>query len=124
MGILHVFNKTNQHMGTLHAFSNCVRETFNQGPSPSEVDWGDPKGEPTKMLKHTSSGNMLMEVDWGGNLKHNNRSLSLNGTHPVEMGLVQCVKSWKLGWLIQNKVTTRVYLVRWTQRLNNQPKFG
>ena len=22
-------------------------------------------------LKHTSSGNMLMEVDWGGNLKHN-----------------------------------------------------
>ena len=23
------------------------------------------------MLKHTSSGNMLMEVDWGGNFKHN-----------------------------------------------------
>ena len=23
------------------------------------------------MLKHTSNGNMLMEVDWGGNLKHN-----------------------------------------------------
>ena len=55
-------------MDTLHAFSNCVRETFNYGLSPSEVDWGDPKGEPTKMLKYTSSGNMLMEVDWGGKL--------------------------------------------------------
>ena len=58
-------------MGTLHAFNNCVRETFNHGPSPSEVYWGEPEGEPTKMLKHTSSGNMLMEVDWGGTLKHN-----------------------------------------------------
>ena len=27
------------------------------------------------------------------------------------MGLVQCVNPWKLGWLIKNKVTTRVYLV-------------
>ena len=53
-----------------------------------------------------------------------NRSLSLNGTHPVEMGLVQCVNPLKLSWLIKNKVTTKVYLVRWTQRLNNQPKFG
>ena len=71
MGILHAFSKSNQHMGILHAFSNCVRETFNPGLSPSEVDWGDPKGEPTKKCKHTSSGNMLMEVDWGGNLKNN-----------------------------------------------------
>ena len=71
MGIHHVFNKPNQHMGTLHAFSNHVRETFNHGLSPSEVDWGDPKGEPTKMLKYTSSGNMLMDVDWGGNFKLN-----------------------------------------------------
>ena len=63
--------KSNQHMDILHEFSNCVRETFNHGLSPSEVDWDDPKGEPTKMLKHTSSGNMLMEVDWGGNLKNN-----------------------------------------------------
>ena len=58
-------------MSILQAFSNCVRETLNHGPSPSEIDWGDPKGEPTRMLKHTSSGNMLMEVEWGGNLKHN-----------------------------------------------------
>ena len=69
MGILHVFSMSNQHMGILHAFSNCVRETFNHGLSPPKVDWGDPKGEPTKMLKHTSSGNMLMEVDWGDKLK-------------------------------------------------------
>ena len=74
IGILHVFSKSNQHMGTLHAFSNCERQTFNHGLSPSEVDWGDPKGEPTKILKHTLSGNMLMEVDWGGNLKHNYKS--------------------------------------------------
>ena len=63
MGILHAFSKPNQHMGTPHAFSNCVRETFNHGLSPSEVDWGDRKGEPTKMLKYTSSGNMLMQFD-------------------------------------------------------------
>ena len=62
MGILHAFSKSNQHIGILHAFSNCVRVTFNHGSSPSEVDRGDPKGEPTTMLKHTSSGNMLMEV--------------------------------------------------------------
>ena len=53
-------------MGILHAFSNCVRETFNHGLSPSEVDWGDPKGELTEMLKYTSNGCMLMEVDCGG----------------------------------------------------------
>ena len=70
-------------MGILHAFSNCVRVTFNDGLSPSEVDWGDPKQEPTKhgpslmevdwggklKLNYTSSGCMLMEVDWGGNHK-------------------------------------------------------
>ena len=71
MGILHSFSKPNQHMGTFHTFSNCVRETFNHGLSLSEVDWGDHRGEPTEMLKHKSSGNMLMEVDWGGNLKNN-----------------------------------------------------
>ena len=58
-------------MGILHTFSNCVKVTFNHGLSPSEVDWGDPKGEPTKMLKYTSSGCMLMEVDWGDKLKLN-----------------------------------------------------
>ena len=71
MGILHAFSKPNQHMCILHAFSNCLRETFNHGLSPSEDDWGDPKGETTKLLKYTSSGNMLMEVDWRGNLKLN-----------------------------------------------------
>ena len=63
---------TNEHMGILHPFSNCVRETFNHGLSPSEVDWGDPKGEPTKHgPNYISSGCMLMEVDWGGKLKLN-----------------------------------------------------
>ena len=69
MGILHAFSKSNQDMGILHSFSNCVRETFNHGLRPSEVDWDDPKGEPTKMLKNTSNGNMFIEVYWGGNLK-------------------------------------------------------
>ena len=45
MGILHTFSKSNQHLGILHAFSKCVREIFNHEFSPSEVDWGDPKGE-------------------------------------------------------------------------------
>ena len=68
------FIKSNQHKDILHAFINYVRATFNHGLSPSEVDWGDPKGEPTKMLKYTSNGYMLMEVDWGGNLKLNHTS--------------------------------------------------
>ena len=84
--------KSNQHMGTLHAFSNCVRKTFKHGLSPSEVDWVDPEGEPTKhgpnntpngcmlmevywgvilKLNYTSYGCMLMEVDWGGKLRVN-----------------------------------------------------
>ena len=58
--------KLTQHMGILHALSNYVRETFNHGLSPSEVDWGDPKGEPTTHgPNYTSSGCMLIEVDWG-----------------------------------------------------------
>ena len=52
-------------MGILHAFSNFVKPTFNHVLSPSEVNWDDPKGEPTKY------GLMHMEVDWGGNLKLN-----------------------------------------------------
>ena len=63
--------KPYQHMEILHTFSNCVKATFNHGLSPSEVDWGDPIEEPTKMLKYTSSGCMLMEVDWRGNLNFN-----------------------------------------------------
>ena len=76
-------------MGILHVFSNCVRATVNHGLSPSEVDWGDPKEEPTKhgpslmevdwerkilnytSSNYTSSGCMLMEFDWGGKLKLN-----------------------------------------------------
>ena len=63
-------------MGILHVFSNCVRATFNHGIGPSEVDWGDPEGEPTKhgpslmevgwerkMFNYTSRGCILMEVD-------------------------------------------------------------
>ena len=44
-------------MGILHVSSNCVRATFNNGLSPSDVDWCDLKGEPTK------HGPSLMEVD-------------------------------------------------------------
>ena len=58
--------KSNQHMGILHAFSNCVRETFNHGLSPLDVDWGG-----KLKLNYTSCGCMVMEVDWGGKLKHN-----------------------------------------------------
>ena len=50
----------------VHAFINCVRETFNHELSPSEVDWGG-----NLKLNNTSSGCMLMEVDWGGKLKLN-----------------------------------------------------
>ena len=64
--------QSTQHIGILHAFSNCVIETFNHGLSPSDVDWGDLKGESTKHgPNYTSSGCMLMEVDWGGKLKLN-----------------------------------------------------
>ena len=73
------FIKSNQHMDILHAFINYVRATFNHGLSPSEVDWGDPKGEPTKMFRYTSSGCVLMEVDWGGKLIVN--SMISSGVH-------------------------------------------
>ena len=33
----------------LPQLSKCVRVTFNHGLSPPEVDWGDPRGEHTKM---------------------------------------------------------------------------
>ena len=35
-------------MDILHLFSNCVKATFKHVLSPSEVDRGDPKAEPTK----------------------------------------------------------------------------
>ena len=68
------FIKSNQHMDILHAFINYVRATFNHELSTSEVDWGDPKGEFTEILKYTSNGCMLMEVNWGGKIKLINTS--------------------------------------------------
>ena len=68
------FIKSNQHIDILHAFINYVRATSNHGLSPSVVDWGDLKGKLTEILKYTSNGCMLMEVDWGGILKLNNTS--------------------------------------------------
>ena len=53
-------------MGTHNTFNNCVRETFNHGLSPSEVDWGNAHGP-----NYTSNGCIIMEVDWGDKLKFN-----------------------------------------------------
>ena len=55
----------NQHIDTPHAFSNYIKATLDHGLSLSEVDWGDPKGESTKL------GPSLMEADWGGKFKPN-----------------------------------------------------
>ena len=64
--------KSNQNMGTHHTFNNCVRETFNHGLSPSEIDWGDAIDRPIKHgPNYTSNGCILMEVDWGDKLKLN-----------------------------------------------------
>ena len=64
--------KSNQNIGTRHTFNNCVRETFNHGPSPSEIDWGDAIDVPIKHgPNYTSNGCTLMEVDWGDKLKLN-----------------------------------------------------
>ena len=49
--------KSNQNMGTHHTFNNCVRETFNHGLSPSEVDWGNAIDVPIKHgPNYTSNG--------------------------------------------------------------------
>ena len=53
------------HQNEPNAFTNLVRTTFSHELSPSEVDWGDPKGEPIKL------GPMLNEVDWGDKLRTN-----------------------------------------------------
>ena len=53
------------HQNEPNAFINLVRTTFSHELSPSEVDWGDPKGEPIKL------GPMLNEVDWGDKLRTN-----------------------------------------------------
>ena len=53
----------------------CILHAFSK-----EVDWGDPKGEPTKHGPiYTSSECMLMEVDWGD--KHRVNSMVDWGTH-------------------------------------------
>ena len=67
--------KSNQDMGTNHTFNNCLRETFNHGLSPSEIDWGDAIDVPIKHgPNYTSNGCTLIEVDWGDKLKLNNTS--------------------------------------------------
>ena len=64
--------KSNQNTGTHHTFNSCVRETFNHGPSPSEIDWGDAIDVPIKHgPNYTSNGCTLMEVNWGDKLKLN-----------------------------------------------------
>ena len=64
--------KSNQNIGTHHTSNNCVRETFNHGPSPSEIDWGDAIDVPIKHgPNYTLNGCTLMEVDWGDKLKLN-----------------------------------------------------
>ena len=64
--------KSNQNIGTHHTFNNCVRETFNHGPSPSEIDRGATIDVPIKHgPNYTSNGCTLMEVDWGDKLKLN-----------------------------------------------------
>ena len=64
--------KSNQNMGTHHTFNNCVRETFNHGLSPTEIDWSDAIDVPIKHgPNYTSNRCILMEVDWGDKLKLN-----------------------------------------------------
>ena len=72
---LHEYPKSWRHVklirktGTHHTFNNCVRETFNDGLSPSEIDWGDAIDVPIKHgPNYTSNGCILMEIDWGGKL--------------------------------------------------------
>ena len=58
--------KSNQNIGTHHTFNDCVRETFDHGPSPSEIDWGDAIDVPIKHgPNYTPNGCTLTEVDWG-----------------------------------------------------------
>ena len=60
--------KSNQHMGILHEFINCVRETSNHWLSPSEVDWVDPKEnlksmDPTTHQMYICSWKLTREVN-------------------------------------------------------------
>ena len=120
--------KSTQHMSILQAFSNCVRETFNHGLSPSEVEWGDPKGEPTKHgPNYTSSGCMLMEVDWGGKLKHNYTSCGCMFME-VDWGgklIVNSMVNWGAHETHQNEhSTTRVHWGDHDPSLNPMDKYS
>ena len=102
--------KSNQNIGTHHTFNNCVSKTFNHGPNPSEIDWGDAIDVPMKhgpnytsnvctlmevdwgeklKLNYTSYGCMLMEVDWGGKFNYTSYGCPMANwqgpeTHPAE----------------------------------------
>ena len=61
--------KSNQFIGTHYTFNTFVRESFNHGPSPSKIDWGDAIDVPMKHgPNYTSNGCILKEVDWGDKL--------------------------------------------------------
>ena len=61
--------KSNQFIGTHYTFNTFVRESFNHGPSPSKIDWGDAIDVPMKHgPNYTSDGCILKEVDWGDKL--------------------------------------------------------
>ena len=58
--------------GTHHTFNNGVRETFNHRHIHLEIDWGDAIFVPIKHgPNYTSSGCILMEVDWVDKVKLN-----------------------------------------------------
>ena len=55
--------KPNQNMDTHHTLNNCVRETINHGPKPSEIYCGDAIDVPIKHgPNYKSNGCTLMEV--------------------------------------------------------------
>ena len=54
-----LFIKSNQKLDILHAFINYVRATFNHWLSSSEVDWGDPKGELTEIVRSLALWTLL-----------------------------------------------------------------
>ena len=58
----HQVKPTHGHPSYIQQLCKC---NTNHGLSLSEVDWGDPKAEPTK------HGPSLMEVDWERKIKLN-----------------------------------------------------
>ena len=108
MGILHAFSKSNQHTGILHAFSNCVRETFNHGLSPYEVDWGDPKGEPTKCSSTHQVGTCSWRLTGEGT-----SSIITPQADPCSWKLTGETNSYSTLWLTGELMK----LTKWTQHL-------